>query len=259
MSTFARRALAAAAAALAVSAAHAIPETRTSPTGGALPAAVTEVGGIVLDLTGVNGTRLVAQLAASTLFSGNMPSNPILTIGTQTGFLASSIADLGGAFSAVSVRVTLFDGDQAAGDFDFNDNFFRLDGVEIGNWSNVLTYQTNASGTTQIGAANLGFNNNQLRTGFFTSTDASFLSSLATNLADGSLVYSLRDADSPGDQFFDFTQGVDGGLINVGTPPVVVPPVNPIPEPETYALMGAGLAALGFVSRRRKQQKAAAK
>jgi len=29
--------------------------------------------------------------------------------------------------------------------------------------------------------------------------------------------------------------------------------VTPIPEPETYALMLAGLAALGFVSRRRKQ------
>ena len=30
--------------------------------------------------------------------------------------------------------------------------------------------------------------------------------------------------------------------------------VTPIPEPETYALMLAGLAALGFVSKRRKQQ-----
>ena len=29
--------------------------------------------------------------------------------------------------------------------------------------------------------------------------------------------------------------------------------VTPIPEPETYALMLAGLAALGFVSKRRKQ------
>jgi hypothetical protein len=29
--------------------------------------------------------------------------------------------------------------------------------------------------------------------------------------------------------------------------------ITPIPEPETYALMLAGLAALGFVSKRRKQ------
>lgn len=31
-----------------------------------------------------------------------------------------------------------------------------------------------------------------------------------------------------------------------------LPPVSPIPEPETLALMAAGLAAVGFVSRRRK-------
>jgi hypothetical protein len=28
--------------------------------------------------------------------------------------------------------------------------------------------------------------------------------------------------------------------------------INPIPEPETYALMLAGLGAMGFVARRRK-------
>jgi hypothetical protein len=35
-------------------------------------------------------------------------------------------------------------------------------------------------------------------------------------------------------------------------------PVTPIPEPETYALMAAGLAALGFVSRRRQKKATAA-
>jgi hypothetical protein len=47
--------------------------------------------------------------------------------------------------------------------------------------------------------------------------------------------------------------GAAGGSITNPEPPVGV-----IPEPETYALMGAGLAALGFVSRRRKQQQAKA-
>jgi PEP-CTERM motif len=45
-----------------------------------------------------------------------------------------------------------------------------------------------------------------------------------------------------------------------GEPPPVpgpvdpLPPVNPIPEPETYALMLAGLAAMSFVARRRRAQ-----
>ncbi|MGQ0511198.1 MAG: PEP-CTERM sorting domain-containing protein [Betaproteobacteria bacterium] len=37
-----------------------------------------------------------------------------------------------------------------------------------------------------------------------------------------------------------------------------VPTVSPIPEPETYALMLAGLGLLGFHARRRKQKEAAA-
>lgn len=42
----------------------------TSPAGGALPAGITEVGGIVTDFIGLNGTRVVSQLAASTLYVG---------------------------------------------------------------------------------------------------------------------------------------------------------------------------------------------
>jgi len=41
-----------------------------------------------------------------------------------------------------------------------------------------------------------------------------------------------------------FTVGVQGTAIEV--------PTNPIPEPETYALMLAGLGALGYVARRRR-------
>jgi hypothetical protein len=39
-----------------------------------------------------------------------------------------------------------------------------------------------------------------------------------------------------------------GGLSNVA-----LYATQPVPEPETYAMMLAGLAALGFVARRRRQ------
>ncbi|MCU0892192.1 MAG: hypothetical protein MUE77_10710 [Sandarakinorhabdus sp.] len=139
--------------------------TRTSPSGGALPGGVTEVGGIVLDLKGANGVRVVSQLAASSLFSGFANGNPQV-IGTQTGFTAATLSALGGGLQSASVRVTLFDGDTAPGDFDFNENTFFLDGINFGNWSAVATEQTDNTGLSSLGFGT-GFGNNILSTGFF--------------------------------------------------------------------------------------------
>lgn len=46
--------------------------------------------------------------------------------------------------------------------------------------------------------------------------------------------------------------------IDTGTPGVVVPPIPAVPEPETYAMLLAGLGLVGFAARRRKNQAAAA-
>jgi hypothetical protein len=64
----------------------------------------------------------------------------------------------------------------------------------------------------------------------------------------GSVVFSLRDTD-PFDNLYDFKQGVDGGLINLGQPPIITAPV---PEP---GMMAIALVGIGGMSLRNLKQR----
>ena len=234
------------------SAATATTFTRTSPTGGLLPGAVTEVGGLVFDLKGLNGVRVVTQIAASSLYTGFADANP-LRFGSQSGF-APVLGALGGGLQSASVRITLYDGDSQPGNFDFNDNTLRIGtsfatGADFGNWSTVATQQTSNDGLTLFGSGVSGFGNDILSTGFFSTNNAGTLGTLFSALQTGSVNFYLNDVD-PFDNFYDFKQGVEGSLINVGTGPVVVPGV---PEPSTWAMMLVGFAGLGYVGHRRRK------
>ena len=203
--------------------------TRTSPTSfGQIPSGFTEVGGIVLDLVGLDGTRVTSQLAASTLFEGffdggaptDFRGNPG-TIGIQSGFSEATVAALGGGLTEIAVRLTISDGDTADGDFDFNENTLIINGVEIGNFSSVTTETTSSDGTIGFGQR-LGFGDEALDTGWFYTNDPALLSAVFASLESGSVSFQLLDVD-PFDNFFDFTQGVDGGIIDVGSGPNVSP------------------------------------
>lgn len=223
--------------------------TLDSPTSkGELPSGVSVIGGVVLDLIGLNGTRVVSQTAASSLFVGFNGPGDTLNFGSQSGFDAGVISALGGGISELSVRITLFDGDTSASNFDDGDNTLEVNGVEIGNFSDVVTQVTDANGAVEQ-ADVLGFSNNELNTGFFFTDDATALSAIFASLgATETALFSLVDVD-PGDNFFDFKQGIDGGLIDVGTGPVV----SPVPVPAALPLLLTAFAAMGAVGMRRRK------
>lgn len=248
-------------AALAVGAtsASATPFTETSPTSkGAVPSGITAVGGVVLDMVGTNGVRVISQLSATSLFVGYADSgtpaayrgNPF-TVGIQSGFTPAIISALGGGLSEVGIRFTLYDGDSASGNFDYGDLTLLVNGVYFGNWSDVNAQATDNTGTTAGSMSGGGFRNNLLDTGWFFNNSATTLASFYATLTGGSVTYAVNDTD-PYDNYYNFSQGVAGGLINVGTGPVVIPPNhNPVPEPASLALLGLGLAGLGVMRRRR--------
>jgi len=94
---------------------------------------------------------------------------------------------------------------------------------------NTLTIKDNLGASTNFTASGLGFP--------VTNGDQTFSQYVQFVASAGTTIASLS-----------FTSGGTDAFESANFS------VTPIPEPETYALMVAGLAALGFVSKRRKQQ-----
>ena len=253
-------------------AAHADTFTRTSPTGGLLPSNVSAVGGVVTDLVGINGNRVVAQVSAGSEFIGNEQNFPTvngsrwLTFGIQTGITSAVVNALGGGIASASFRLSLYDGDSQAGNFDFNQDSLYVSatggtvgttstsstGTNLGNFSTVVTHQTDGTGNQISSNLGPGFGNNILDTGFFSSTNSTTLAALYNQLVTASVGDQMLrfqlNALTNGDQYYDFKQGLDASVIDVGSGPVVVATT---PEPNSLILLGTGALAVAGVVRRK--------
>jgi len=147
--------------------------------------------------------------------------------------LTRSFADLG-VTSASDVRV-VFNALEPGGALNSIDltglilNVYNAAGTQVFSASIPQTY---AFADTQTGAGNSGF--------VFGLTDASIaqLASVFSGDLRVGLTASAANATGGPETFFIGSAG--------GT-------VTPVPEPETYALMLAGLGAIGFVARRRRR------
>lgn len=222
----------------------------TSPSGfDVTTVGVTSIGGIVTDLVGLNGNHVVSQVAASSLHRGYSNTNPFV-IGVQNGFDSTVTDSLGGGLVSASFRFTLYDGDTALSNFDYTDNDLLVNGINFGDWSAVDAINTDSMGNiTSKGSSGGGFRNNSLDTGWFSSIDTVTLGSLYANIiSTNTITFQLDDKAGVGDNYFDFTQGVDSSLIDVGQGPVIG---GDIPEPSMLAIFALGL--MGLVSRKLKQ------
>ncbi len=196
-----------------LSTASATPFTMSVPgTTLVLPVGYPEAGGVAIVMVGVNGNTYFQfsnptgafqgyqNTGTPTAFQGNpfTINNPIAL---DCGF--SPCTDyFGGSIAKIYIRFSAYDGDTQVGGFDFNDITLRLNGFDVANWSTITTQITNNAGTTSFGTE-LGFGNNTLNTGWFTSTNAALAANI---LSTGRTTSQVFDRD-PNDNYWDFRIG----------------------------------------------------
>ncbi len=90
-------------------------DTQTSPGIGLLPSKFSVLGGCIIDVLGVSGKRVTAQISAGRLYKGWVPASPNwLQVGSITFDGAAMVAALGASIVAANIRITLYDGDSGS-------------------------------------------------------------------------------------------------------------------------------------------------
>jgi len=177
-----------------------------------LPDDYPEAGGVAIVMVGANGNsyfqfsnpegafRGFNSNGTPTQFRGN-PFTINDPIALDCGFSTCSTY-FGGSIAEIYIRFSAYDGDTASGNFDEDRIQLRMNGFDVGNWSDVLTEQTNTAGTQSFGFQT-GFGNRTFDTGWFSSTNSALLGNI---LATGRTTTQVFD-QTPDDNYWDFRRG----------------------------------------------------
>ncbi|MCF6320797.1 MAG: hypothetical protein L3J32_03405, partial [Rhizobiaceae bacterium] len=192
---------------------------------GAIPNTYPVVGGTMIVLIGQNGNIYYQFVNPSTQFQGfqntgtpvAFQGNPFQLGPTQNLNCGPTPCStyFGGSIVEGYVRLTARDGDACAGNFDFNDVSFELNGFNVASFTGPLTERTNMAGTTSIGFENCFRNQGASETStawFDISANTALLNNILTV---GSTTPAVFDND-PNDNFWFFRDGNDA----TGTPEV---------------------------------------
>jgi hypothetical protein len=224
--------------------------TMMSPVGLApLLVQIPPAGGIVLDLIGANGGRLETDLGPSALLRGTVSPGAIATLGVRAGLTPTALKSLGGGLSAVAVRLTMDQGGTGPGEPERHEDFLFLDGLQLGDFSNVVTQQTTPDGLTSLSSNSAGgFRTGSLDTGFFSSTDPTLLADLYKSIVQtGQVVYQFQNSSAQA-LALDFTAGLIPNLVNPGPTPVFAIDPPRILTVQTTSPIDEGTAATIAVS-----------
>ncbi len=203
--------------------------TETVPNGnGAIPNTYPPVGGTMFVLIGANGNIYYQFVNPSTQFEGFQDTgtpvafqgNPFQLGPTQALNCGPTPCNayFGGSIVEGYARLTARDGDSCAGNFDENDITFRINGIDVTNFTGLpanSVERTSFDGTTSIGFENCFRDQatTETSTGWF---DLTSIPGLLNNiLTTGSTTPTIFDLD-PNDNRWFFRDGNDA----TGTPEV---------------------------------------